>query len=585
MAGTPIRRLIVVRGLDTGAQLVVDGSIKLVGRSREAQLVLNDRSVSRHHFHIHATEEGAYVRVCRGAADLLVGGREVDEANVKVGDSLVAGDTVFSLLGAEGEPSTPSPWGEHDGATTIGALMTGPAAEVRGLAGIFALNEALSAATDAPTIEAALVFWAKGYGACESVEFAATGAEQPVATEKKRIIESGNSRGGTRILVPAPGTPTGWLGYSTKLAPARITDSLRRLLVVASGLCASRFMQLSMLTAAKEEGDSFRQQAVGSARAFLGTSEAAVRLGRMIPKYAASDVTVLLLGETGAGKSFVARLIHESGPRRGEPLRVINCASIPETLIESELFGHERGAFTGAVTAQRGAFEAAGKGTVLLDEIGELSLASQAKLLRVLEEKRFERVGSNRQLTLEARVLAATNRDLESMVASGDFRKDLFFRISGLTATVPPLRERGDDLVLLAERILVDLAPTGGRRIDGFSQEALEAIRRYPWPGNVRELRNAIEHAVVLGDGPLIVLSDFPQVVQAVAEVKRGVGAGEGAAEGDPFVVRLPADLGWLEERAIEAALLVTGGNQTKAAALLGMNRHTLGEKRRKAGI
>jgi len=463
----------------------------------------------------------------------------------------------------------------HDIATTnIPSLLTGVAADVRGLAAIFALNEALLAAVDAPAIEAALASWAKVNAECDTTEVVEAGGKPPEATDPKPVVETAASDGGTRILVPTDGAPTRWFAFTTKVAPHRVTDSLRRLLVLAAALCASRLVQSSLLRAAEEQGESFRRQAVGSAHAFLGSSAAAEQLARMIPKLAASDVTVLLLGETGVGKTFVARLIHESGPRKGEPLRIINCASIPENLIESELFGHERGAFTGAVSTQRGVFETAGGGTLLLDEVGELPLAGQAKLLRVLEDRRFERIGSNRALHLNARIIAATNRDLESMVATGAFRSDLFFRLSILRAVVPPLRERGDDLLLLARRILADLASGAGRRIDGFSPDALEAIRRYPWPGNVRELRNVIEHALVLGDGPVLEASDFPA---AVRYTPRAAADAFGAEE--PTLVELPMNEELLHVKNREAALLRSAGNKTRAAALLGIRRTTLYKK------
>jgi DNA-binding NtrC family response regulator len=252
---------------------------------------------------------------------------------------------------------------------------------------------------------------------------------------------------------------------------------------------------------------------------------------------------------------------------------VLNCAAIPESLLEAELFGHERGAFTGAVSARVGAFEAAAGGTLLLDEIGELGLTSQAKLLRVIEERRFERIGSNRSIALTARILAATNRDLQAMVAAGTFRGDLFFRISVVNLRVPSLRERGDDVVLLANRLLTDLAASAGRRVRAFSPRALDAIRAYPWPGNVRELRNAIEHALVLGEGDVIEPSDLPGAIVGAAL------AHEQPADAD--TVKLPATLALLEERAIAAALRATGGNRTRAAALLGINRVTLYKKLR----
>jgi transcriptional regulator with PAS, ATPase and Fis domain len=251
---------------------------------------------------------------------------------------------------------------------------------------------------------------------------------------------------------------------------------------------------------------------------------------------------------------------------------VINCASIPDGLIESELFGHERGAFTGAIAARAGAFEAAGRGTLLLDEIGELPLPSQAKLLRALEDRSFERIGSNRSLRLEARIVAATNRDLQELVQERRFRQDLLFRISVVSLTIPALKERGDDVAMLASQILADHAPSVDRRISGFSRATLELFRTYAWPGNVRELRNAIEHALVLGDGPIIEPSDLPDSLRAAA--RGGVAQPE-----DATLVRLPTTLEHLEERAIQAALAAAEGNRARAAALLGINRATLYKK------
>jgi two-component system response regulator HydG len=326
-----------------------------------------------------------------------------------------------------------------------------------------------------------------------------------------------------------------------------------------------------MRTAA-EQGESLRTLAIGSARGFLGSSAAAEQIARIIPRLAASDVVVLLTGETGTGKSFVARLLHESGPHASEPFRALNCAAIPESLIESELFGHERGAFTGAVASRPGALESAGAGTLFLDELGELPLTSQAKLLRVLEERRFERVGSNRSIPLRARVIVATNRDLQKMVDEGTFRSDLFFRVSVVNVRVPSLRDRADDIPMLAERILADFRESTPRRIKGIAPPALELLRRYPWPGNVRELRNAIEHAVALGDEEMIAVADLPP---PIVEFARG---GQPPST-DPFTLKLPASLAAIERRAIEAALLTCGGNRTRAAALLGITRMTLYNK------
>jgi hypothetical protein len=242
--------------------------------------------------------------------------------------------------------------------------------------------------------------------------------------------------------------------------------------------------------------------------------------------------------------------------------------SSPREPFESELFGHERG----ATVSRAGALESAGAGTLFLDEIGEISTQSQAKLLRALEEKKFERVGSNETLKLRARVICATNRDLAAMAKDGRFRSDLLYRISVVKVTIPPLRERGEDLVLLAKQLLGDLAPGAHRHIDGFSDAALETIRLYPWPGNVRELRNAIEHAIVLGEERLIQQEDFPAGIQA----RPGDPPDRGSA------LLLVDAVDGEEKEAIADALRAAGGNRTRAAAILGVARSTLYDKLRR---
>jgi len=555
----------VARGPDAGARMVVE-HLKTVGRSREANLVLSDPNVSRTHFQVAATARGARVVVCPGAAPVVVGDRPVEHADLALGDAIVVGNTVLVLSEHEVPEGEGQPGGQQ-GVTTIQTLMSGVAADVRGLAAVFALNGALSEASDEDAVLKALSAWAEQYADCERVELrehddANLDEASPARRGGRPVLESEDDGGHVSVTVPVAGARLGAITFVTKVPRSRMSDSLRRLFVVAGAVFASSLGQLKAVAAAENDRESLRSLAIGRSRVFLGTSPAAKEVGTVLPRLATSNVNVLLLGETGVGKSFVARLIHESGPRAKEPLRVINCAAIPETLLESELFGHERGAFSGAVASREGALQAAGHGTVLLDEIGEMPLAGQAKLLRVLEERRFERLGSNRSVPLYARVLAATNRDLGEMVAAGRFRQDLFFRISVVVLRVPALRERDGDLVVLAEQILADLAPSVGRRVDGFSREAVDVIRRYPWPGNVRELRNAIEHAACLGEERLIQPTDLPASVRGASMPEQG---------DDPTVVRLPASLEWLEQRAIEAALRAADGNRTRAAALLGI--------------
>jgi two-component system response regulator HydG len=319
---------------------------------------------------------------------------------------------------------------------------------------------------------------------------------------------------------------------------------------------------------APDASDSGEAQTTSApSRAALERSAGARLLADRLERLARSPSTVLFEGETGVGKTFYARLLHEASPRAAEPLRVVNCAALPESLLESELFGHERGSFTGAVASRVGALEAAGEGSVVLDEIGELSLVNQAKLLRALEDRCFERIGSNRTVRLRARLLCATNRDLDDLVTRGLFREDLLFRIAVVRFRVPPLRERPEDIVPLAHHLLLELARTTGRDVVNFSGDALDVIRRHPWRGNVRELRSAIEYAIALGEGPIICAADLPLTISGRAPL---------VPEDDGETIRLPCPLAEVERRCIEAALRATGGNRLRAAKLLRISRTTL---------
>jgi transcriptional regulator with GAF, ATPase, and Fis domain len=219
---------------------------------------------------------------------------------------------------------------------------------------------------------------------------------------------------------------------------------------------------------------------------------------------APTNATVLLLGETGVGKEVLAQAIHRASPRRGQAMVRVNCAAIPTTLIESEMFGHERGAFTGALSRQIGRFELADGSTLFLDEIGDMPLEVQVKLLRVLEERTIERLGSNRSLKIDVRIIAATNRELQQAVKDGSFRRDLFYRLNVFPIRIPPLRERVSEIPALAWKFIDELSPRIGRRIESISRESLRELERYSWPGNIRELRNVIERAMIVAKGPVL---------------------------------------------------------------------------------
>jgi two-component system, NtrC family, response regulator AtoC len=297
-----------------------------------------------------------------------------------------------------------------------------------------------------------------------------------------------------------------------------------------------------------------------------------------VKRLALSTIAVLIHGETGTGKEVVARAIHDGGPRRKQPLRCINCAAIPGMLIESALFGHEQGAYTGADRSARGIFEQADGGTVLLDEIGELAAPAQAALLRVLETKRVTRVGGEKEIEVDVRVIAATHRDLEGMVDAGRFREDLLYRLNTVTLRIPPLRERVDEIRPLAERFLKDARKQGGGDVRTIDPRALAALESYGWPGNVRELRNVIERAVVLAEGSTITTADLTDRVR---------GGSRAAAESDPDLE--PGDyrehVRRYEAELILRALHKHNGNQTEAARALNLPLRTLVHKIQSYGI
>ncbi|HEY0191515.1 MAG TPA: sigma 54-interacting transcriptional regulator [Kofleriaceae bacterium] len=301
-----------------------------------------------------------------------------------------------------------------------------------------------------------------------------------------------------------------------------------------------------------------------------------------VKRLAQSSITVLVNGETGTGKEVLARAIHDAGPRRKAPLRSINCAAIPGTLIESVLFGHEQGAFTGADKQARGIFEQADGGTVLLDEIGELAASAQAALLRVLETRQLTRVGGEREIAVDVRVIAATHRDIEDMVAAGRFRQDLLYRLNTVALRLPPLRERVDEIRPLAERFLKEARKQSGGQVRSIDAAALAALEAYAWPGNVRELRNVIERAVVLAEGTAIMPEDLTDRV-------RGARLPQAPAPGEPAEALQPGDykehVRRYETELILRALHKHDGNQTEAARTLGLPLRTLVHKIQTYGI
>jgi len=314
----------------------------------------------------------------------------------------------------------------------------------------------------------------------------------------------------------------------------------------------------------------------------IGHSQAMQRVFSQLAKVVATDSTVLITGESGTGKELVAKAIHFNGPRKAKPFIAINCGAIPAELLESELFGHVKGAFTGAINDKAGKFEAAGGGTIFLDEIGTMPLHLQTKLLRVLQEHEVERVGSSRPIKLDVRVISATNADLLAEVKAGRFREDLYYRLHVIPLQLPPLRDRAADILLLARHFGDTLCREMNRPEISFSREAMRLLELYEWPGNVRELENVVERTIALADGPLITPEDLPPDISGLAaEAGTDTIAPEVTEEG----LDMPATVAAIERRMIEQALELAGGVKARAARLLGLNRTTLVEKMKRLGM
>ena len=332
-------------------------------------------------------------------------------------------------------------------------------------------------------------------------------------------------------------------------------------------LIVQRALQIHELEARNRE--LVREQARMPLAGVIAMSESMMRVCRMIEKVAPTNATALLLGESGTGKELLAQALHALSPRAGQSFVAINCAAIPDTLLESELFGYEKGAFTGAIRQTPGKFELADGGTLFLDEIGDMPLPLQAKLLRFLQDRVIERIGGRERIAVDVRIVCATNKDLPALIEGTEFRQDLYYRISEVAIHIPPLRERPGDAVVIAQAVMERRSREHGRALRGFSPEALKAIQAYPWPGNIRELENRINGAVIMAEGKYIGADDL------------------GLPTDSP-------DLEWLnlrsarqraESGAIRQALAVAGGNLSKAAELLGITRPTLYDLLDKNGI
>ena len=304
----------------------------------------------------------------------------------------------------------------------------------------------------------------------------------------------------------------------------------------------------------------------------IGRSAEMKQVFEMVRQVAPSRSSVLITGESGSGKEMIAEALHYNSPRKDKPFIKLHCAALTESLLESELFGHEKGAFTGAIARKRGRFELAHLGTLFLDEIGEINQNVQIKLLRVLEEKKFERVGGEETVEVDVRLIAATNRDLKDAIAKGSFREDLYYRLNVVNIHIPPLRERKEDIPLLVAAFLKEFSQENGKQIDGIDPKARLALYNYSWPGNVRQLRNSIESAVVLSKATTITLDDLPPNIR-------------GDSGTDSLRLPVGASLADMEKEVIRSTLAREGGNKSRTAEILGIGRKTLHRKIEEYGL
>ncbi len=607
-------RLIAISGSLAGTTLTLGARPVTLGRDRASTLHLRDLAVSRLHCTIEpvpgATQEGFRLRDADSRHGTFVNGLPVRERVLEPGDRIAVGESLF-LVQVDG-PETPTATGlflEEGGFSAestilrpVDAVLDAPAQ--RTLQALLRIGQDLHAlrTTEAlarrllallldaiPAERAALLLLdrsgepagshaADRAGSSTPFPLSRTLAERVVRDRQAELANDvllGPGWGETesvraariRSLLAAPllGTagPLGLLYLDTREDGPRFDETHLELLTAIAGIASLALANTRHMEWLAAERDRL-EEAID--HDLVGESPRMREIWRLLARAAPSDATVLLRGESGTGKEVAARAIHRQSRRAHRPFVAINCATLSETLLESELFGHEQGAFTGAVARKTGKFEVADTGTLFLDEIAEMPPTLQAKLLRVLQEREFERVGGTRPIRVDVRVIAATHRDLEAAIRAGTFREDLFYRLNVISCILPPLRERREDVPLLASHFAARFGTRLGRRVAGFTPEARALLQRYAWPGNVRELSNAVERAIVLGEDDLIRPEDLPETI---LEAPPG-------GTGKIPVTRFHETINETKKRLIVTAVRAAGGNVTKAAEQLGLNANYL---------
>jgi transcriptional regulator with GAF, ATPase, and Fis domain len=600
-----------IAGSPAGATFSLEGPVE-IGRHSSNGIQLRDLAVSRRHCVIEPREGGLWLRDLESRQGTFVNGVPVRERSLETGDLILVGSSLFLLQDeALGEPSPPAEEESFAAGSTVhlpleDALYLGasPGTDlrtVRDLGALVRIGSLLPTfqATEplarrlleilieiTPAERAALLVLDRGsdepaaafHLSRQPRSSAAFRVSRTLTREAVRrraailsneVVQTWAAHGAESLaaesissLICAPLAGVGVLYLDTRDDGVRFDDLHLQLVTAVAGMAAPALAAVRRTEWLEQERERL-DAALG--KDMVGESPRMQEIGRLIARVAPTDSTVLLRGESGTGKELTARALHRTSRRASRPLVAINCATLTDTLLESELFGHERGAFTGAVDRKPGKLETADTGTLFLDEIGEMSPLLQAKLLRVLQEREFERLGGTRTIRVDVRVIAATNRDLEAAMKSGAFREDLFYRLNVIALNLPPLRERREDVPLLASHFAAALSRRLGRPVAGFTPEARACLLRYSWPGNVRELANAVERALVLGSEDLIRPEDLPETVTESAP-------SGGPVEVSPFHEAVNEQ----KRRLVLAAVEQAGGNITRAAELLGLHPNYL---------
>jgi Nif-specific regulatory protein len=625
-------RVVVIAGpLKDSVYGLGEGEELSVGRDSSNRVRLADSVLSRRHCRIRSAGDRVVLTDLESLNGTFVNGRPVREHTLADGDQIAVGDSRLVFLTGEAEeaPAASNPVRVSDRDMTAHTTVrlkvedalylrpeSGPgrapalASMARDLALLIRVSTSVNSVRDVEGLQRELlrlVFEAvpAERGAILLVgedgrvvsefglerEADAGGAVEVSRTVVRQVLEEGSALLASDLIEGALDTSESLraarlssllcaplvlygraLGvvYLTAADPAtRFDEEHLQLVTVISRLAAVALNNARHVEQLESENSLLRDEA-SFEHGMVGESAAIRKVSQFIARVAPADTTVLVRGESGTGKELAARALHTNSPRRERPFVAINCAALTETLLESELFGHERGAFTGAIAQKKGKLEVADGGTLFLDEVGEMPPVLQAKLLRVLQEREFERVGGTRTIRVDVRVVAATNRDLEEAVRSGAFRQDLYYRLNVVSFEMPPLRERREDIPLLASYFTAKYAAKFKRRVTGLAREAREALTNYDWPGNVRELENAVERAVVLGSTERILPEDLPETVLEAAPAPAEPDTGASPAAGYQEALRD------FKRQLILRALEQSSGSFTEAARALGVHPNYL---------